>query len=72
LRLPDLDRLARLGAEVTAFARRRRESREPRVRLRVAHAEARVVPEDDPSGKRLLSLADDLVSEYGDTERGRA
>jgi hypothetical protein len=71
LRFLDRDRLTQLAGELRAFARRRRESREPRVRVRIAHGEARVLTEGDPAGERLLSLAGDLVSEYGGGERGQ-
>ena len=64
-----LSRLARLVSEAGAVARRRRESRVPRARIRVAHGEAKVLPEGAPERERMLSLAAELVSEYGG--RGR-
>jgi hypothetical protein len=67
----DVDRLTRLVGELSAFARRRRESREPRVRVRIAHGEARVLREGDAARERMLPLARDLVDEYGVPERGQ-
>jgi hypothetical protein len=59
-----------LAGSVAALVRRRREIRKPRVRVRVAHGEARVLAESDPDRERLLALASDLVSEYRKGSRG--
>ena len=72
MRSPSLvTRLTALAAEATAFARRRRENREPRVRIRIAHGETRVLPEDAPERERILSLAADLASEYESSGHGQ-
>jgi hypothetical protein len=59
-----------LAESVFAVARRRRDSRKPRVRVRVAHGETRVLTEGDATRERLLSLASDLVGEYRKGARG--
>lgn len=69
--LPPLRRAGGYAADLLAFLRRRRESRRPRVRVRLAHGEARVLPEELPERERLLALAEELVDEYGGTGRGR-
>jgi hypothetical protein len=53
-----------------ALVRRRRENRQPRVRLRIADGETIVLSEDAPARERLLSLAEQLVGEYGRQARG--
>jgi hypothetical protein len=55
---------------VFALARRRREDRKPRVRVRVAHGETRVLADGDPARDRLLVLASELVGEYKKGIRG--
>jgi hypothetical protein len=55
---------------VLGLVRRRREDRRPRVRVRIAHAETIVLAEDAPARERLLSLAEQLVGEYGGQARG--
>jgi hypothetical protein len=65
-------RLGGLAGELAAVVRRRRENRKPRVRVRIAHGEARVLPEEAAARERLLSLASRLVAEYGRPGRGRA
>jgi hypothetical protein len=56
--------------EVAAAMRRRREVRRPRVRIRVAHAEARVLDDDAPAAVRLLALARELLDEREEAPRG--
>jgi hypothetical protein len=56
--------------EVAAAMRRRREVRRPRVRIRVAHAEARVLDDDAPAVGRLLALARELLDEREEAPRG--
>jgi hypothetical protein len=56
--------------EVAAAMRRRREVRRPRVRIRVAHAEARVLDDDAPAAGRLLALARELLDEREEAPRG--
>jgi class 3 adenylate cyclase len=53
------------ASELLALLRRRRERRRPRVRIRVASGEARVLPDGSAEKERLLSLARELLSEYG-------
>jgi hypothetical protein len=38
--------------------------------LRIAHEETKVLPEGTPERERLLSLASELVAEYGRSGRG--
>jgi hypothetical protein len=61
-----------LAESLFAVARRRRDNRKPRVRVRVAHGETRVLPEGDPARERLLALASDLAAEYRKGTRGGA
>jgi hypothetical protein len=49
--------------EVAAAMRRRREVRRPRVRVRIAHGEARVLDESSPESDRLLALAREMLGE---------
>jgi hypothetical protein len=67
-----IKRVSAAAAGLVAVVRRRRESRRPRVRLRLAHGEARLLPEGTPAHERLLSLASELVAEYGRPGRGRS
>jgi hypothetical protein len=59
-----------LAESLFAVARRRRDNRKPRVRVRVAHGEARVLSDGDPARERLLELASDLAGEYRKGARG--
>jgi hypothetical protein len=56
-------RLGSYAEELAAALRRRRETRKPRVRVRIGHGEATVLAEDSPEGGRLLELARQLVEE---------
>jgi hypothetical protein len=56
--------------EVAAAMRRRRDVRRPRVRVRIAHGEARVLAEDSPEADRLLALARRMLDEREETVRG--
>ena len=58
-----IGRLGGYAEEVAAAVRRRRETRKPRVRVRIGHGEATVLPEDSPVGVRLLELSQRLVDE---------
>jgi hypothetical protein len=55
--------------EVAAAMRRRREVRRPRVRVRVAHGEARVLDEEAAAAERLLALARELLDEHEEVPR---
>lgn len=58
--------IGRLGAyaeEVAAAMRRRRETRKPRVRVRIGHGEATVLADDSLAGQRLLEVSERLVDE---------
>lgn len=55
--------------EVAAAMRRRREVRRPRVRVRVAHGEARVLDEEAAAAERLLALARELLDEHEEVSR---
>ena len=58
-----IGRIGGYAEEVAAAVRRRRETRKPRVRVRIGHGEAKVLPEDSPAGERLLDLSQRLVDE---------
>ena len=60
-----IGRLGGYAEEVAAAMRRRNEKRKPRVRVRVAHGEARVLLDESPEGIRLQALCQAMV----DTER---
>ena len=56
--------------EVAAAMRRRREVRRPRVRIRVAHGEARVLLDEEAvAAGRLLALARELLDEREEAPR---
>lgn len=55
--------------EVAAAMRRRRDVRRPRVRIRVAHGEARVLDEDSQAAGRLLALAREMLDEREEAPR---
>ena len=46
--------------------------RKPRVRVRLAHGETRVLAEGDAGRERLLSLAGELVADYGGPGNARS
>jgi hypothetical protein len=58
-----IGRLGGYAEEVAAAVRRRRETRKPRVRVRIGHAEATVLADESPAGARLLDLSQQLVDE---------
>lgn len=62
--------IARLGGyaeEVAAAVRRRNEKRRPRIRVRVAHGEARVLADGSAEGERLQALCQAIVDEERST-----
>jgi hypothetical protein len=59
-------RLSGYAEELAAALRRRRETRKPRVRVRIGHGEATVLADDSLVSVRLLDLSQRLVDE----ERG--
>jgi hypothetical protein len=61
---------ASYAGNLLALVRRGRADRQPRVRVRIAHAETSVLSEDAPVRARVLSLSEQLVSEYGRQPRG--
>jgi hypothetical protein len=63
-----IGRLGDYAEEVAAAVRRRNEKRRPRVRVRVAHGEARVLAEGSPDALRLQALSQSIV----DAERSTA
>jgi hypothetical protein len=63
-----IGRLGDYAEEVAAAVRRRNEKRRPRVRVRVAHGEARVLGDDAPEALRLLALCQSIM----DAERSGA
>jgi hypothetical protein len=66
-----LGRAGALVRQLAAFVRRQRDARKPRVRIRLAHGETRVLDEGDAGRERLLSLAAELVEDYGGPSRAR-
>jgi hypothetical protein len=71
--MKDRSAIGRLGGyaeEVAAAMRRRSEKRKPRVRVRVAHGEARVLTDESPEGVRLQSLCQAIVDEERSPTRG--
>jgi hypothetical protein len=65
-----IGRLGGYAEEVAAAMRRRSDKRKPRVRVRVAHGEARVLADDSPEGVRLQSLCQAIVDEERSDVRG--
>ena len=65
-----IGRVQELAEGLLASLRRREESRAPRVRFRLAHGEAKVLPKASPEEERLLTIASELVSEYERPDRG--
>ena len=65
-----IGRLGDYAEEVAAAARRRNEKRRPRVRVRVAHGEARVLADDSPEALRLLALCQSIVDAEGSSVGG--
>jgi hypothetical protein len=59
-----------VGAGATLL-RRRKESRRPRVRVRMAHGETRVLPEGTPEHAQILSISRELIAEHERAGRGR-
>ena len=65
MKYPDsIKRVGSYAGDIVAAARRRKDNRKPRVRVRIAHGETKVLGDDSDAGARLLALADELVSEY--------
>jgi hypothetical protein len=58
-----IGRLGGYAEEVAAAVRRRRETRKPRVRVRINHGEATVLAEESPAAQRLLEASQRLVDE---------
>jgi hypothetical protein len=58
-------RAGSVAGDLMAAVRRRRERTRPRVRVRVAHGHTEVLADDKPERERMLSLARELVDEYG-------
>lgn len=58
-----IGRLGGYAEEVAAAVRRRRETRKPRVRVRISHGEATVLAEESPATQRLLEASQRLVEE---------
>ena len=60
-----IGRIGGYAEEVAAAMRRRSEKRKPRVRVRVGHAEPRVLPEDSSEVVRLQALCQSIVDAEG-------
>jgi hypothetical protein len=65
-----IGRLGDYAEEVAAAVRRRNEKRKPRVRVRVAHGEARVLADESPEGVRLQALCQAIVDQERSTFGG--
>jgi hypothetical protein len=65
-----IGRLGDYAEEVAAAVRRRNEKRKPRVRVRVAHGEARVLVDGSPEAIRLQALCQTIVDEERSTADG--
>lgn len=63
-----IGRLGDYAEEVAAAVRRRNDKRKPRVRVRVAHGEARVLADESGEGQRLQTICQAIV----DAERSSA
>jgi hypothetical protein len=72
VRVLPLGRIRSVAGSLAGILRRRRDVRKPRVRLRLAHGETRVLAEGDTGRERLLSLAGELVADYGGLGNGRS
>jgi hypothetical protein len=72
MKLLPLGPIRSFAGGIAGMLRRRRDVRKPRVRLRLAHGETRVLAEGDPGRERLLSLARELVADYGGLGNGRS
>jgi hypothetical protein len=72
VRFSPIGRIRSAAGGLAGFLRRRRDGRKPRVRLRLAHGETRVLAEGDAARDRLLSLAGELVADYGGPGNARS
>jgi hypothetical protein len=68
---PLVGRLAAVAESAGAVLRRRRENREPRVRLRTGHGESLLVQPSVPGHERIVALAERLVADHARAGRGR-
>jgi hypothetical protein len=62
-----IGRLGDYAEEVAAAVRRRNEKRKPRVRVRVAHGEARVLIDESPEAIQLQAVCQAIVDEERST-----
>ena len=65
-----IGRLGGYAEEVAAAMRRRNEKRKPRVRVRVGHGEARVLPDTSSEAIRLQSLCQSILDQERSTMHG--
>jgi hypothetical protein len=65
-----IGRLGGYAEEVAAAMRRRNDKRKPRVRVRVAHGEARVLTDDSSEGVRFQALCQAIVDSEQSGSRG--
>jgi hypothetical protein len=65
-----IGRLGDYAEEVAAAVRRRNEKRKPRVRVRVGHGEALVLPDESPGAIRLQGLCQAIVDQERSTSSG--
>ena len=72
MKFPLVGRFRSAAGSLTGLVSRRRDRRKPRVRLRLAHGETRVLAEGDAGRERLLSLAGELVADYGGPGNARS
>ena len=71
MKYPGIGRLGGYAEEVAAALRRRRDVRRPRVRVRIAHGEPRVLEDDAPEAQRLLGARARAGRRPGRTVGGR-
>ena len=72
MKLLPIGPLRSVAGGVAGILRRRRDVRKPRVRLRLAHGETRVLADGDAGRERLLALAGELVADYGGLGNARS
>jgi hypothetical protein len=65
-----IGRLGGYAEEVAAAMRRRNEKRKPRVRVRVAHGEPRVLVDESAEAMRFQALCQAIVDEERSSARG--
>jgi hypothetical protein len=70
VRYPDPSRFGSYATELRTALKRRKQSRKPRVRVRIGHAEPRILNERDAQAPALLGLARELADACGSGRGG--